>query len=271
MINWAPRRRAEYDYASNLTQLWFKLIKESYALGTQIIGSAEFFTRYAQQAATRMITGLYFGQARSWREAAAQSGRSRFMYSALQKELKGPVGQRVRSLIQENAQLITTLPKSVAAQVAAMAAAHGAAGGRAKELSGREPLARLVRSSAMRLARTEISKSNTALIEARSENLGLPIYEWETSQDERVRRSHRKMQSVLIFWDDPPSPETLVGEKPVGHYQAGGIWNCRCGPAPVVRLEHLTWPHRVYRAGRIQQMTLSQVRQLTRYKEIAAA
>jgi Phage Mu protein F like protein len=270
MIDWAPKRRAEYDYASSLTQLWFKLIKESYALGTQIIGSAEFFTRYAQQAATRMITGLYFGQARSWREAAAESGRSRLMYSALQKELKGPVGQRVRSLIRENAQLITTLPKSVAAQVAAMAAAHGAAGGRAKELLGEGPLARLVRSSAMRLARTEISKSNTALIEARSENLGIPLYEWSTVDDERVRRSHRKMENVLVFWDDPPSPEALVGEKSVGHYPPGGVWNCRCTPLPVVRLEHLKWPHRVYRANRIQYMTLSQVRQITHYKEIAA-
>ena len=262
---WRPTRRTELDY---LADIWRILTGYSKRERVSLLSASEFIEKYALQAATRMITALYFHGARTWREAAIEASQGRIIARALANEMRGPVGVTVRNLIAENSELIKTLPQDIALQVSKHAAKQAQQGGRPEELA-RVLTAHLTRVSARRLARTEISKANTALIEARAENLDLPAYVWETSQDQRVRLSHRKMQGVLIFWNDPPSPERLVGEKSEGNYQAGGIWNCRCFPATVVRLEHLSWPMRVYRQGAIRMMTLGQVRRL--YERQAAA
>ena len=269
--SWRPTNRAESEYARSVREIFERLVQRAAGIPAQVVSTAEFISRYAEQAATRMITGLYFSSARTWREAARASGRTDFLYRALQREMQGEVGRRVRELVRENAQLITTLPPSVARKVARLAAAHAQAGGRAAELvGGGGPLSRLARSSAKLIARTEIAKANTALQQARSEELDLPAYIWETSQDERVRLSHRKMQGVLVFWDDPPAPEKLVGmPNAPAPYPPGGIYNCRCYPAPVVRLTNLTWPRKVYWRGVVRYMTLSQVRKLYATKEAA--
>lgn len=207
------------------------------------------------QTARRMITGVLTGQARSWREAARESMKGRQIYLALQQELSGPVGHRVDQLIAQNAMLIRSLPSSVAKLVTERIARRGFSGERAasSELS---LLRHVARTRARLIARTETSKATTALTQARSEDLGLGWYEWKSSEDERVRISHRKMDGVLVAWDDPPSPEHLVGQRSnLGHYQAGNAPNCRCYPAPVVNVDYLRWPHRVYTGGRILMMT----------------
>jgi uncharacterized protein with gpF-like domain len=66
------------------------------------------------------------------------------------------------------------------------------------------------------------------------------------------------MDGVLVHWDDPPSPELLIGEKSVGKYNAGDIWNCRCFAQPVIFLDYITFPAKVYCGGRIVTMTRSQ-------------
>ena len=62
------------------------------------------------------------------------------------------------------------------------------------------------------------------------------------------------MEGVLVNWNDPPSPEKLVGEKPVGNYHAGNIWNCRCYPEPVVEPDWLPNRVKVYHDGQIEAM-----------------
>jgi hypothetical protein len=260
MINWQPKKRAENDYSSAVYRIFERLVTK---YPVQLINRTDFLWHYAVQAAARMVTGLYAVSASNWQAAARESGRTDVIYAALKKEMSGPVGRRVRELIRENAKLIVTLPPSLARKMTQMAVAQQQAGGRAEELLSNPLLAKMTRASALRLARTEISKSNAALQQARSEQLDLPAYVWQTSQDARVRLSHKRMQGVLVFWGAPPAPELLVGEKSQGHYQAGSIFNCRCYSAPVVRLSHLKWPHKVYHQDRIQYMTLSQVQRLS--------
>jgi hypothetical protein len=272
-MNWQPRKRTEQEYERSIFGLFANALEESERSGVpvRLLSGVEFLARYAEQAALRMITALYFAGARTWREAARASGKTALMYQALQREMRGPVGARVRELVRENARLIGSFPQSVASAVAARAAAQQQAGGRASELAARSSLLRrAARWRARLVARTEVSKASTALTQARSEALGLPWYVWETSQDQRVRASHRKMQGVLVAWADPPSPELLVGEKGEGHYyNAGDIYNCRCYPAPLVRLDQISWPHRVYRDGAVRYMTLSQFKRLNQ-QEVAA-
>jgi hypothetical protein len=217
-----------------------------------------------------MVSGLLFRNARTWREAAAESLHTSQMTRALEAEMNGPLGVRVRQLVQEQAHLISTFPSIVVRRaVAVAAAAQQQSGGRTPELLGMGALARLARPRALLIARTQMSKANGALTQARGEELGLPWYVWETSQDERVRKSHLRMQGILVRYDNPPSPEVLVGEKSQGTYNAGDIYNCRCYRSPLVTLNQVKWPHRVYWGTRVQYMTRSDF-QCINFKERAA-
>ena len=62
------------------------------------------------------------------------------------------------------------------------------------------------------------------------------------------------MNGVLVRFDDPPSPEALIGESSVGKYNAGGIWNCRCYAEPLIDIDDVKWPCRVYSNGNIKSM-----------------
>lgn len=270
-MNWKPRKRTEQLYAQELIAFFERLINRSIAEGIpiELLDAADFIATFARQVATRMITALYFAGAKTWREAALQSSKGLQIRRALRHELRGPVGDRVRELISENANLISSLPSSVAASAARRAAAQQYAGGRPSELV--PPLLRhTARVRARLIARTEVSKASAALTESRSEMLGLPWYVWRGSLDERERLSHRKMESVLIRFSDPPAPEALVGMKSQGHYNAGGIYNCRCYEETLVRYEQVQWPHTVYTGGMIQRMSLSAFKRLNSTQEIAA-
>ena len=114
----------------------------------------------------------------------------------------------------------------------------------------------LTQHQAALIARTETGKAATALTRARSEDLGIDWYQWESSRDSRVRPSHRLMQGVLVKWDDAPSPETLYGiRSTLGHYNAGNAPNCRCDAYPIVSLDTISWPAKVYASGSIRRMT----------------
>ena len=93
--------------------------------------------------------------------------------------------------------------------------------------------------SSLLIARTQVSKSSTALTRARSEELNLPWYIWRGSLDQRERLSRPKMEDILF--DSTLLPrEMLVGLKSQGHYNAGDIYNCRCMQT-LVRFDQVSW------------------------------
>ena len=61
------------------------------------------------------------------------------------------------------------------------------------------------------IIRTESAKLNAALTEVRSINLGLKAYIWSTSEDQRVRASHKLMDGVLVFWGTRLELDKMVG------------------------------------------------------------
>jgi SPP1 gp7 family putative phage head morphogenesis protein len=258
--DWQPKRRVEEQYYSDIRQI---LKKAFSGQNVNLLDVAEFVRKYSWQAARRMVTGLLYDGANTWRSAARESMQGARIYRALRNELSGPIGERVRALITANARLISSLPSEVAEQVAQKLGEAQQAGERSEGFVS-ELLAGLSRSRARLIARTEISKASTALTQARSEELGLQWWVWQTSRDQRVRASHRKMQGVLCSWNDLPSPEQLVGEKSHGHYAAGNIYNCRCYPEPLLYLDQLSWPHRTYRAGSIRYVTRAEFARVSR-------
>lgn len=266
-------RRTELRYFRDLLGI-VRRYAEEFAEWTSatLLTVPEWLEAYANSAARRMVTGLYAENARSWRQAAYLSSEGPAIRLALQRELRSRVGRRYRELIRENAALIKSLPEEAAAVAVQRAARVAREGRRAEGLSGEGLFRHVARSRAMLIARTETAKANAALTQARAEDLGLDWYVWQTSEDQRVRPSHRKMQGVLVRFNEPPSPEALIGQRStLGHYGAGNCPNCRCYSEPLLRTSQIAWPHRAYSGGRLQMVTLAQFRIMNRFTEQSAA
>lgn len=159
------------------------------------------------------------------------------IYEALRKELQGPIGGAVNYQIQRNAELIKSLPLDIAKQVNEHILTEAMKGTRSVNIAEQIKVFFPHESEAKAnlIARTETSKTATALTQARCESVGVQWYIWRTSEDSRVRSSHKIMDGVLVNWNDPPSPEQLSGVgKPYGRYHAGDTFNCRCYAEPIM-------------------------------------
>jgi SPP1 gp7 family putative phage head morphogenesis protein len=218
--------------------------------------------RAIRDVATRVSQKVAIENARSWREAAAKWGRGRQIYQALQAEIDaGHLRMDLELLIRRNTELISSVPADIAERITAAASTLQQEGARAgeieKELRRRAP--GLAKSRMRLIARTEISGAETDLTQVRAQRLGLEWYQWATSEDSRVRPSHRKMDKVLCAWNDPPAPEALAGiRSTLGKYAPGRCPNCRCIALALADLAEIRWPAQVHRGGRLARMTRAQ-------------
>ena len=78
--------------------------------------------------------------------------------------------------------------------------------------------------NARRITRDQTSKLIGQLNESRQTDLGVTHYEWSTSMDRRVRKSHRDNESEIFAWGKPPVR--------TGH--PGFDINCRCAALAVI-------------------------------------
>lgn len=278
---WMPKRRIEVAYRRSLLRLAEAIIRQMDRVNdlpalTRALGGLvgdETFSRFAEAAAMKMVTGLFSDQGRTWREAARRNSQGRRMYEALKREMDGSVGYRVRAITAENANLIRTLPALIAQDVTDYIAREAGKGRRPEAIE--EEIRRMfpshTKARAKLIARTEVSKAQTSLIQARAEVFGWDWYAWcpvgGGQGDGRTRSSHRKMSDVLVNWRDPPALEDLFPlhrkdgrpyHNALGHYHAGCCPNCRCYPEPVVDLDVLDWPMKIYRNGSIGRVTRKQ-------------
>jgi SPP1 gp7 family putative phage head morphogenesis protein len=225
------------------------------------------FKALSESIAARMVTGLLSSSKKGWREAASGGSRGKEIYGLLEEELSGPTGKKVKEIIRENAELISSLPLDLSVKVNKFIQQEVMKGKRTEEivkaLKGKHGLGKLISSRIRLIARTETSKASTALTRVRAEELDLPWYVWRSSKDSRVRSAHNIMDGVLVSWADPPSPEKLDGVKStLGNYHAGDCPNCRCYSEPIVSLDQVNWPAKVYHNGSIIKMTRYQFRKI---------
>lgn len=272
--DWKRIKTVEKEYLNALLKLVkiFKKIANSSGSDQQkYIDSMNNFQnsmqyeKFINSAAKRMVLPLDVGNQRTWREAAKKATKGKFLYCLLMDELKQGTGQIIQKQVMENVLLIKTLPNDVAQKVVSDIAENALKGARAESTEKiiRDKTDQHARASARLIARTETAKTMSALTKARCEQLGLRWYIWRTALDgTRVRLSHRIMEGVLVNWNNPPAPEELVGEKSAGHYHAGNIWNCRCYSEPVLELEDIRFPARVYYNGQIVMMNKSEFEQI---------
>ena len=259
------------DTLSKLTDLFHYIAfsagddKEKYINDMRNFQNSEPFNSFVYSAVRRMVTPIAVQNMRTWRMAAKKATKNPSLYRMLMSEINQGLKSDIEIQIEENASLIKTLPTDVAKKVTKDISDMALKGMRASEIAKviREQTDKHSRASAKLIARTEVSKTTTALTKARCDNLDLHWYVWRTMEDgDRVRKSHRIMEGVLVNWNEPPSPEALVGEKSVGNYNAGNIWNCRCYPEPLIEIDDISWPHKVYTNGKIQIMGKMQFKQM---------
>ena len=262
---WKADRRLSLDYGDSIDRLIKRhlgVIESPESLMDKlhyILGTKEF-TDSAYSLAWRMVHKQYKRSSQTWREAARNKSYSHIIYRMLRNEMQGPVGAEVHHLVLRNASLIRSLPLHLAEETSQYVFERNLSGVRheqiAKELQEKFP--EMAKSKAALIARTEAAKANANITEVRSLMLGIPAYIWRTSRDERVRDSHRHMEGMVIFWNDPPDPEKLIGAKSYGNYHAGNIFNDRCYAAPIIVLDEVEFPARVYVNGNVVKMNRKQ-------------
>lgn len=79
-------------------------------------------------------------------------------------------------------------------------------------------------SRAQLIARDQTLKLHGDIIRIRQVNAGVEEYEWNTSNDDRVRESHENKEGQRFRWDSPPAD--------TGH--PGQDFQCRCVPIPII-------------------------------------
>ena len=272
--DWRRIKTVEKEYLNTLLKLVkiFKKIANSsgndqqkYIDSMNNFQNSMQYEKFINSAVKRMVLPLDVGNQRTWREAVKKATKSKFLYRLLMDELKQGTGQIIQKQVMENVLLIKTLPNDVAQKVVSDISENALKGARAESTEKiiKDKTDQHARASARLIARTETAKTMSALTKARCEQLGLRWYIWRTALDgTRVRLSHRIMEGVLVNWNNPPAPEELVGEKSAGHYHAGNIWNCRCYSEPVLELEDIRFPARVYYNGQIVMMNKSEFEQI---------
>lgn len=109
----------------------------------------------------------------------------------------------IQSWAKENATLISSIQSTLLDDVAGVTQRGMSAGKSINDIS-KEIKDRygVTKSRARLIARTEVGKLNGNLSKYRNEELGIKTYFWATSNDEKVRDSHRALNGKLCRWDD---------------------------------------------------------------------
>ena len=229
----------------------------------------------AEHLAKRMVSWVNTKNVTTWRSAAAKAQKSRLLHALLSTEMRGATGSRISQLVRENSSYIKSIPTD-AAEILSREIHRAQENGARPETIARLAQRRwpeLIKSRINLISRTESQKTSTALTRARCEDLGIEFYIWMTAQDgDRVRRSHRLMDGVVVPWGAPPAPEALAGERStLGRYHAGECPNCRCTQRVIFTMNDLHFPVRVAWQGAIVRMSQKQFRAIAPNLEYRAA
>lgn len=265
--DWKGRAQVERQYQISLEQIRKALRQRARQAKTlkDLIDSfnrfseSKTFKDFANKLALDMVRAVSLQNFKTWREAARASNRGNAIYKALNAEFS--TNPRFQELVLRNADVIKSMPKETARTISNQAARYVIEGKRPEALlqEYQKDLEKMPGYQARTIARTEIAKTQASITEIRSKDLGINWAQWCTSEDQRTRESHKKMQGVWFRYTDPPDPEALNGEKSqFGHYAPGTCPNCRCFAAPLVDESQMSFPARVYFNGRIVKMSRKQ-------------
>ena len=126
---------------------------------------------------------------------------------------------RMNNWIDYNTSLIKSIPTQYIGKVEAAIRNGVMAGTAPRELQKEiKRLSGVTSARARLISRDQISKANADLTQYRQQDLGIKSYTWITSNDERVRPTHRAHSGNVYKWSEPPAN--------TGH--PGQDYQCRC-------------------------------------------
>jgi SPP1 gp7 family putative phage head morphogenesis protein len=260
------RRRRKQDVVAASIELVGQAVRLSFTLLVIVVKAAEqacaALVRLLRKVQPRTATAAK--KKNDWRQATLQVGSGQDIYKALKKEYAGPTGKAAKKYFLESCAR-TRITSNLSPQLLYYIQSENLKGQRPESIASGilRKLPGHDEKDVERMVRTAVGMVSTAFERARAEELGLEWYAWESAQDARVRDSHRNMNGVLASWNDPPSPEQLIGEASLGRYHPGETEDCRCIALPILGLDGIHWPARVYRNGRIVSMSRQDFQRLS--------
>ena len=186
---------------------------------------AEIIRPWAKSVARYMLADVSRRNLRQWEQ------NSQDMSRALLTEIKqAPTGMLMEALQDEQVGLITSLPKKAAQRVHELTTEAITTGRRHEDVM-KDILAtsKVTEARARLIARTEVSRAQCNLTQARAMFAGSEGYIWRTSKDGDVRDTHRAQEGQYVRWTTPPKTD-----KNLDPYHAGCGPNCRCWADPVL-------------------------------------
>lgn len=179
---------------------------------------------WAANRSAQMVNRVAVSNSKAWDTRARQFG------VAFRKDLlESQTGMVSMQLIREQVALIKSIPADAAARAQDLAAQAVGNGTRASEVADELAATNdVTQSTAMRIARTEVARTNSVFTETRSRSVGSKGYIWRTVEDADVRESHAEMDGQYVEWDNPPTLSDGVT------CHAGQTYNCRCYAEPVL-------------------------------------
>ena len=223
------------------------------------------FISDSRRISSTMVRDVDIMNVFSWRETSRKSSGGSRASRYLHETKKGSIRAAFDTQIELSTEYISSVPYKIAYQLAKdidSAREQGATEQGVYNIVNRR-YSSLLSMKINLISRTDPHRASTAFTEARSEDLGLNCFIWNTKDDSSVRFSHRKMNEVVVFWRELPSPEALIGQPAnLGYYAAGDCPNCRCFPFPIFSVEDLFASQykriKVYIDGSIRFLTRSQ-------------
>jgi len=178
---------------------------------------------WARRQSMKMLEKVSKVNARAYKANAKKMGK------LLNEQVtEAETGRVAFELMQEQVELIQSIPLDAANRAQKLAFEAATGGRRASEVA--EELARSTKvseSKALLIARTETARANAYITQARAGAAGATGYIWRTTMDGAERESHAKMNGKFVSYDNPPH---LI-DGTTGH--AGTFPNCRCFQDPV--------------------------------------
>lgn len=197
---------------------------ESAISAKQTLGHyAEILRPWARTTAKKIVAALNHQDKTVWARHARE------MSLGVKAELEtAPVGKELNRFLEENVELITSLPLEAGERVHKLTQEALVDSSRASAI--KEDIMKTGEVTASRaelIARTEVARTSSGLTQVRAESVGSEAYIWRTAHDGDVRPSHARMEGKIVDWNSPPTLDDMVGH-------AGQFPNCRCYPEPIV-------------------------------------
>lgn len=177
---------------------------------------------WARSVADYMLADVARRDKAMWKRVSTEMGKE------LRREIdQAPVGAILSSLQEQQVTLIKSLPLEAAERVHEMTLEGLVTSQRAREIAQKILATEDVSlAKATLIARTEVARAASNLVQARAAYAGSDGYIWRTSGDSDVRDSHAEMEGRYVRWSEPPTLDNLKGH-------AGTLPNCRCFAEPV--------------------------------------